>query len=95
MKVLLIWDQFGVEPLSLYELIGDLAELAVRSHGQFINVFESDLDEDAAVFKLSASMFHDDEGNPVQLPKEATKIDKDSNGPFGPYDRIIHAGLIP
>jgi hypothetical protein len=88
MKVLLVWDQCGVEPIQLYELTGELAELAVHAHDQYVN---SDCDTEA-VDELCRRMFYADDGTPVELPKEAILV---TRGPVGPYDDVVLSGFIP
>lgn len=50
MKVLLIWDSCGDDPIKLWLVTGEAAKLAMKANGQYVN---GDIPDNAAVYDLN------------------------------------------
>lgn len=89
MKVLLIWDSCGVDPIKLYEVTGDSVNIVIASANQYVN--SSDLADDAPIYDLN-NLLYGSNGE-LMRPDDFHEL-TNTLQPLA-YDGIIICGSLP
>ena len=97
MKVLVIWDQIGSEPIRCFEMTGKWAETALQANSHYVN---DDSEEGDAVEHINDLLLMMYTGEIKVFPKGIREVEfgkglLNGNGGTSTYDAISVCGCLP